>query len=664
MATKPQNPPDPNQQKTMKTRLLHSLTTTCAALALASVAGINTARADFTVQSFDTSASLPDSLGGGLSGSSTEIWDGTVNGPNGPTGGSLYVTLTNTTAIGGWNELQLGWTMNVDMGSYINCEFDYKIDEANSATNTSGNYGACYPVIQSWTTGSPGWCQLSSTTFIGGGWHHYSGSLAAFSGQMTRFNLDINTGSGQIGNTNDPTRGVSLWIDNIIFTSPALPPPTLSSTLIPAPKQQGLTFFPATSSQYQRVMVYPNNASTYGWYGVATAGNPVSYSFTITNWPNNTHYTAQLFLIPNVDKVYGNADTSVDWNCTNDVIFSIAGGTNNPDSLPATNWGVQLAAKTNAPGAIGNGNPNLILTNITIATAPVGTWTVTFNNNTDFVITGPNGFSTSGSLPPDVANLVSGNHASDLSMVPYFGVQNNAIANIGVPAVFSQIQVSGTPTAINDNFNTGSLDTNVWSKLTDYQPDIWVGNGDLKFWVTWNTPNDSGYSTLLAAPTAAGPWSDLVPSTSWWLVNGTRYASITGTGMQSALGQNQNVLFKLIKRQFTQLQVLLPGETNAPGTLSGKIGTPIPQTTTTAFTVTVNACDSTWHICNSADTIHLTSSDGSAFIPVDTGMSGGVATFSGANGFLFQTTGSQTITATDVTDGTKTANTSSSVTVN
>jgi len=32
----------------------------------------------------------------------------------------------------------------------------------------------------------------------------------------------------------------------------------------------------------------------------------------------------------------------------------------------------------------------------------------------------------------------------------------------------------------------------------------------------------------------------------------------------------------MVKRAFTQLQVLLPGETNAPNTTTGKIGTPDP----------------------------------------------------------------------------------------
>ena len=37
-------------------------------------------------------------------------------------------------------------------------------------------------------------------------------------------------------------------------------------------------------------------AQRLGWYGT---GVPVSYSFTITNFPDVGHYSAQLFWIPN-----------------------------------------------------------------------------------------------------------------------------------------------------------------------------------------------------------------------------------------------------------------------------------------------------------------------------------------------------------------------------
>jgi hypothetical protein len=79
--------------------------------------------------------------------------------------------------------------------------------------------------------------------------------------------------------------------------------------------------------------------------------------------------------------------------------------------------------------------------------------------------------------------------------------------------------------------------------------------------------------------------------------------------------------------------------------------------------VIVNGVDDNWNVVNGAgDTIHLTSSDSGNFYlvndPTDLTLVGGTATFSDDP----QGHGSGTITATDTTDGTKTAATSATVT--
>jgi hypothetical protein len=51
---------------------------------------------------------------------------------------------------------------------------------------------------------------------------------------------------------------------------------------------------------------------------------------------------------------------------------------------------------------------------------------------------------------------------------------------------------------------------------------------------------------------------------------------------------------------FAKLQILVPGETAAPGTPTGKTGTPTAQTAGSAFTVTVNAVDTNWNVVAAA----------------------------------------------------------------
>jgi hypothetical protein len=100
---------------------------------------------------------------------------------------------------------------------------------------------------------------------------------------------------------------------------------------------------------------------------------------------------------------------------------------------------------------------------------------------------------------------------------------------------------------------------------------------------------------------------------------------------------------------FTRLQVLLPGETAAPGTSSGKSGTALAQTVGVPFSVTVRACDNTWALVNTAsDVVSLLASDASATLPAPKSLGGGVATFT----VTLNAAGTFTIFGHDQTDAT------------
>jgi hypothetical protein len=69
---------------------------------------------------------------------------------------------------------------------------------------------------------------------------------------------------------------------------------------------------------------------------------------------------------------------------------------------------------------------------------------------------------------------------------------------------------------------------------------------------------------------------------------------------------------------FSKLQLLAPGEVAAPGTVSGRTGTPTAQTAGTAFNVTVNAVDANWNVVtNVTDTVGIASSDNNATLPTN-----------------------------------------------
>jgi hypothetical protein len=105
---------------------------------------------------------------------------------------------------------------------------------------------------------------------------------------------------------------------------------------------------------------------------------------------------------------------------------------------------------------------------------------------------------------------------------------------------------------------------------------------------------------------------------------------------------------------------LLVGETAAPHA-SGRPARPTRRRWATPFNVTVNAVDANWNTVNTAtDTVRITSSDTSAELPADAALVSGTRTLS----VILKTVGSRTVTATDLTDGAKTASTSPSITVN
>jgi len=120
--------------------------------------------------------------------------------------------------------------------------------------------------------------------------------------------------------------------------------------------------------------------------------------------------------------------------------------------------------------------------------------------------------------------------------------------------------------------------------------------------------------------------------------------------------------FRMLQRDYTKLQVLLPGETAAPGTPTGKTGSPDPQQVLGSFEILVNAVDDEWYPVSGINhTVHLTTTDEFAVVPEDAPLVNGTRTFVATE--FFGQAGTFTITASDVTDDTKTPGTSSPATV-
>ncbi len=105
---------------------------------------------------------------------------------------------------------------------------------------------------------------------------------------------------------------------------------------------------------------------------------------------------------------------------------------------------------------------------------------------------------------------------------------------------------------------------------------------------------------------------------------------------------------------FTQLQILVPGETAAPGTTTGYTGSPNIEYVNGQFPVTVNAVDANWNVVSSVtDTLHIASNDAQAILPAtDAALVAGTGTFNVTPETVSYNPAKTTFTATDTTDTT------------
>ena len=438
-----------------------------------------------------------------------------------------------------------------------------------------------------------------------------------------------------------------FWVDNIqlIASAVAVPPPTLSPLTKPVP---GLEFIAASGGTYDRQEIR-TVGTNYAWYG---ASGPVSYSVNVVkigeNAPAPTGFTLFMHFVPGIPNPN---DGGSDYSEPNVVMWTIS------NSADGSAWS-QLRYKTNAPASNGHmfdtgsfpggvGNPT-----------PAGTWTITFSQDTNIVITAPTGGAITNVLPPEVLDIFK-NYSPNMQ-INVGGVPGDP-SRLGQMAVVSEVQITGTPGEpnVDSNFLTQPRDTNVWGIVAVSPAGVLQVPVDAAYWLKWTLPY-TGFGLQTKATLGPGAWTDMT------------ITGFDGAGFHTQLLLNSDLpgtnagYFRLSKAVASQLQVLLPGETNAPGTVTGKIGTPDPQTAGTPFDLTVNACDATWHIASGcSDTVNITSSDTSAYLPADTALANGTVTFSGTgiNPFWFQSSGTWTITATDVTTNTVKSGTSTAITI-
>ena len=183
----------------------------------------------------------------------------------------------------------------------------------------------------------------------------------------------------------------------------------------------------------------------YSWIGSST---PVTYSTTIASYPGTQYpgFQSVIYMIPNGPL----GDPGIDYDATDCVEFSIKNNAN------GTATGL-LEYKTNEPSGNAQFTTNIVAS-ITTSTV-LGTWSVTFNNDTNVTVTGPGGVSKIGNFPDEATAQV---FANPLRL--YYGDQQGGAANASAPpAIFSEFAVSGLSGAsFDDTFTEATINTNLW----------------------------------------------------------------------------------------------------------------------------------------------------------------------------------------------------------
>jgi hypothetical protein len=486
---------------------------------------------------------------------------------------------------------------------------------------------------------------------------HFSLNLGDSSAFQTDTGFNPTTALWQIlfqnnagGGGNPPAWNVD--IDNIQVTMAGTAPPPPPVTMYPPVNVlPGLNLYAGTEVNffYDRDDVMSVQSSGLGWVGRATAINPVSYSFTVNSAPNSPQASFQMYLVPNLA-----ANNSPDWFASADVVTSLTGNSTSAalqfgykvNEAAGNSMQLGNAPYTNAPGSWnGVTSPYYesgALGSVTNTTGIVGTWTVKFTSDTNVTLIAPDGGSTNLVIPPYNASYL----AESTSFNIYLSMQPEAQAAINQSFCYANFAVTGVVNPFSDNFLAdATLNTNIWNSSVAISPaDVFVSHGHQKL-VTWSKPA-TGYSLQGAGP-ITGPWADLTQGP-----NPTLFGLFGQVVSSNELPAGNTAFLRLIHRTFTQLQVLFAGQTNAPGTLLGYVGSPTPTSVTGdsgLATVTINAVDPTFHIVSGiSDSISFsaTSDPDNTTLPTPpTFLVNGTLTTT----VVIQQTGSFTVTVADTT---------------
>jgi len=418
--------------------------------------------------------------------------------------GSLKVTADYfTPEDNGWEQMVITRSFDPPIvgANHVLVSVDVKVD-ASSAASAAGNYG--YFEFKRLDGTALGGVNLTSTD-----WTTITFPIPATEGDIS--GIIIQNGSGGFQGP------ITYYLDNFVFTQKTggTPPPSLK---IEPNRTPGLRLYasaPGQAFQRQNVVYAPSEILDNALWWVDQPA-PVSYSVTWGEFPDrNSSAGFQGHIMLATDTVGNNTP---DWNDAHVIMVEFQYAPNpGPDGQAGTADDAVLARarflhKVNEPAS----NAMLYRTQANAAAGPVGVlgelwaptmlgaWTITFQNNTDILLSGPGGASLALVMPdsdyPFYLPAATGVSA-------HFGVQPNADTRIGLSAVISRVKITkGAAVVADEAFADAALDPAKWVVRAADAGGLVPAPASLAYFVSWNLP-DTDFA-LRAAPSVTGPWSD------------------------------------------------------------------------------------------------------------------------------------------------------------
>ncbi|MES2705256.1 MAG: hypothetical protein V4726_01520 [Verrucomicrobiota bacterium] len=472
---------------------------------------------DLLVNNFDTAAEVPQWPTDEYPSKPNNFWerwwgdaiidgqsmsfDATMDAAGSAASGSMKVVVDFDRQTANHEQFSVVRYLNpspIDGSQYLSLEMDIRY-KPGSVTRPDGTFG--YLEV-GFSTEAPlnGQIyarQMAVPASAADGWLHISAPI-----NKTVANIERISGihfKMWMGGATDPIGNSTFWVDNIHLKAPEVVEEAPIPVIRVEPATPGLHLVSSGAGIYDR-QTLRTTTPEYSWVGRT---QPVTYSFTIKEFPPTAGYTAFLYLTPGSG--LGTGLNYVDYSADNCLVLFL---NNNADG----SGGMRLAYKDSAPNSNGQAGHDywtaddgtgkggsLAFVN---GGSILGTWSLTFENSTSATITSPDGQTASATLLPETA----AKYANPL--YAYFGAVPGDAARQGQTAIFSRIKITGTENPIDEDFSVLPFSPLLEKSASDANGIQQVTRGDTPFWVKWTLPA-VGYKLQQSLDLGVTGWQDM-----------------------------------------------------------------------------------------------------------------------------------------------------------